>query len=83
MNTDTQAQWIAAVAATLRAERGAAALSQAEVSRRTGIARTSYRLYETGERQPDMVQLAEIARVFGVRLSSLVVEMERRSRVEG
>ena len=71
--------WSAAVAATLRAERGVAGLSQAEVERRTGIARTSYRLYELAERQPDMVQLAALAEAFGVPLSRLIAEMQRRA----
>ena len=71
--------WSAAVAATLRAERGVAGLSQAEVERRTGITRTSYRLYELGKRQPDMVQLAGIAEAFGVPLSRLIAEVERRA----
>lgn len=71
--------WAAAVAATLRAERGVAGLSQAEVERRTGIARTSYRLYELGQRQPDMVQLATLAGAFGIPLSRMIAEAQRRA----
>lgn len=71
-------KWIAAIAATLRAERGVAGLSQAEVSRRTGIARTSYRFYEEGERQPDVLQLAAISEAFGKPLSELIAEVVRR-----
>ena len=70
--------WAEAVAATLRAERGVAGLSQAEVERRTGITRTSYRLYEMGKRQPDMVQLAGISDCFGIPLSRLSAEIQRR-----
>lgn len=73
-------RWAAALAATLRAERGVARLSQAEVERRTGITRTSYRLYEEGKRQPDMVQLAVIAEAFGVSPLRLVREVERRAK---
>ena len=72
-------RWAAALAATLRAERGVAKLSQAEVERKTRIARTSYRLYELGERQPDLVQLAVIAEAFGVATSYLIAEVERRA----
>jgi len=72
-------RWISAVAATLRAERGVADLTQAEVSRRTGVARTSYRLYEEGKRQPDVVTLAKIAEAFKIPLSRLFAEAERRA----
>lgn len=70
--------WAEAVAAALRAERGVAGISQAEVERRTGITRSSYRLYEQGERQPDVVQLAGIAEAFGIPFSRLMFEIERR-----
>ena len=79
MERDEENRWTAAVAATLRAERGVAGLTQAEVSRRTGIARTSYRFYEEGSRQPDAVQLAKIAEAFHLPLSRLVAEIERRA----
>ena len=71
--------WAAAVAATLRAERGVAGLSQAEVERKTGITRTSYRLYELGSRQPDMVQLATIANAFRISPVHLISEIQRRA----
>lgn len=74
-----EAKWASAVAETIRAERGVSKLSQAEVARRARISRSSYRLYEEGERQPDAVQLASIAQVLGVRLSYLVSEIERRA----
>ncbi|MFD6093680.1 helix-turn-helix domain-containing protein [Oerskovia sp. NPDC060338] len=78
MERTEEEKWIAAIAATLRAERGVAGLSQAEVSRRTGIARTSYRFYEEGERQPDVLQLAAISEAFGMSLSQLIAEVVRR-----
>lgn len=81
MEQEHERRWVAAVAETLRSERGIAKLSQAEAARRAGIARTSYRLYEEGERQPDMIQLVEIAQAYGVRLSHLVGEIERRAKV--
>lgn len=78
MEQEQAKKWALAVAVTLRSERAIAQLSQAEVSRATGISRSSYRLYEEGERQPDAVQLAMIAEAFGVRLSHLINEVERR-----
>lgn len=69
--------WESAVADALRSTRGVARLSQAEVGRRTGIARTSYRMYERAERQPDVIQLAQIAEAFGIPFSELVAEIER------
>lgn len=78
MERTAQEKWVAAMAATLRAERGEAALSQAEVERRTGISRTSYRLYELGQRSPDALGLALIAEAFGVLPSRLISGAERR-----
>lgn len=76
---DEEMRWVAAVAATLRAERGVAALSQAEAGRRAGIARTSYRLYEEGKRQPDVVQVARICEAFGIPVPYFVSEVARRA----
>lgn len=72
-------KWEAAVASTLRAERAAAELSQVQAAERANIARTSYRLYEEGKRQPNAVQLAALATVFGIRFSTLLGEIERRA----
>ena len=79
MEQDEQRRWESAVAATLRAERGIARLSQADVARITGIARSSYRLYESAERVPDAVQLARIAEAFKVPWLRLVSEINRRA----
>lgn len=73
-------RWTAAVAATLRAERAVAELSQAQLSERAQIARTSYRLYEEGKRNPTVLQLAQIAEVLGIQFSYLIGEIERRAR---
>lgn len=78
MEQDEADRWVEALAATLRAERGIAGISQAGMERLTGITRTSYRLYEKGARQPDMLQLAKIAEALRVPLSRLVSETERR-----
>lgn len=63
--------------------REAAELSQAEVARRTGITRSSYRLYEAGKRSPNVPQLVAIARAFRVPLMRLVTEFERRLEAQG
>lgn len=79
MDQEEMDRWTSAVAATLRAERAAAGLSQVQVADRTGIARTSYRFYELGERNPDTVQIAQIAEAFGVSFSYLMGEIDRRA----
>lgn len=66
-----------AVAETLRSIRGVAGISQAEMERRTGIARTSYRLYEKGQRQPDVNALARIVEACGTSLTSVMGDIER------
>jgi len=80
MEHDERARWVAAVADTLSAERGVAKLNQVEAARRAEIARTSYRLYEQGERQPDAIQLAAIAEAFGIPFAYLMSEIDRRAR---
>lgn len=82
MEQEATARWEAAVADTLCAERGIAKLNQVEAARRAGIARTSYRLYEQGERQPDAVQLAAIAEAFGISFAHLLGEIDRRAQAQ-
>lgn len=79
MEHEAAERWALAVAETLRAERGIAGRSQAEVERVTGITRSSYRLYEAAKRQPDAVQLAKIADAFRVSFVHLMAEIERRA----
>ena len=69
-----------AVAEALRAERAAKDLTQTEVSRRTGIARTSYWLYEDGQRQPTITQLVQISDAMHIPLHQIIEEIERRVR---
>lgn len=78
MEREEERRWERAVADAIAAERAVARLSQAAAARKAGIARTSYRLYEEAERQPDMVQLAKIAEAFGIPLSKLMAEVVRR-----
>lgn len=72
------ARWAEAVAETIRAERAAARLSQAELAERAGIPRITYIRYETGERKPNVVQVAQIADALGMRLSSFLQRVEDR-----
>jgi len=80
MEREEEQRWIDAMSATLRAERAIAGCNQAELARRTGIARTSLRLYEEGRRQPDVIQLAVIADALHITVGHLVAEAERRAR---
>lgn len=82
MEHDERARWESAVAETLRAERGVAKLNQVEAARRAGISRSSYRLYEEAQRQPDAVQLAAIAEGFGIGFAYLISEIARRAGSE-
>ena len=79
MEQEKAQRWAKAVADTLKAERGIAGFSQAEVERVTGISRSSYRRYEDAERQPDAVQLAQIAEAFGISMVHLISEVQRRA----
>ena len=78
MEHEMERQYLAAVAAALRSARGVAGISQAEVERRTGIARSSYRLYEEGVRAPNAAYLVAIARAFGVSFEKLASEIDRQ-----
>ena len=82
MEHDKEVRWGRAVADTLCAERGIAKLNQVEAAKRANIARSSYRLYEQGDRQPDAVQLAAIAEAFGISFTRLVSEIARRAAQE-
>lgn len=51
------------------------------MSRLTGIARTSYRLYELGDRMPDIPQVAMIAEALGITIDRFTAEVARRVQV--
>lgn len=72
-------RWEAAVGEAIRAERAARKKSQAEVARESGIPRQTYIRYETGERQPSVTQVAQIASALGMPASQLVAEIARRA----
>lgn len=54
---------------TLREKKG---LSQSEVAKRMGIARTTYSGYELGTREPDQNTLKKLAKFFDVSVDFLV-----------
>lgn len=80
MEQEEVKKWALATASALRAMRGEAGLSQVDVERRTGITRTSYRMYERADRQPTVVQLAAISEAFGISFSRLMAEISSRVR---
>ena len=69
-----------AIAETIRAERAATRLSQAEVARRADMTRITYIRYERGERQPSFAQVIQIADALGVPLEVFVRRVEDRLR---
>lgn len=70
--------WDAAVAETIRAERAAAKLSQAELARKAEIPRITYIRYETGERRPNIVQVIRISKALGISASTFMGRIEER-----
>ena len=78
MDTEQEERVAQAVAETIRAERAAAQLSQAELAARAGIPRVTYIRYETGERKPNVVQVMQIAAALGMPLSLFVRRVEHR-----
>ena len=47
-------------------------LSQSEIAKRLGMARTTYAGYENGSREPDLKTLNKLAEFFGVNLNWLI-----------
>jgi transcriptional regulator with XRE-family HTH domain len=64
----------------LREYRKKANLSQEELAHRSGIDRTFVSLLERGLRQPSLSTILELSKVLGVAPSSLVNEVEKRTR---
>jgi transcriptional regulator with XRE-family HTH domain len=60
----------------LAKERDKLGLSQAELAKRLGMARTTYSGYENGSREPDLKTLNKLAEFFGVNLNWLVTGNE-------
>ncbi|HBS60925.1 MAG TPA: hypothetical protein DEA44_16885 [Firmicutes bacterium] len=47
-------------------------LTQIETSKRIGIAKSTYSLYESGKREPDVKKIKKIAEIFGVSADDLL-----------
>lgn len=70
--------WSDATARTIRAERAAAGMSQADVIRETGFSRSTYLRLESGERVADVSQIASLAQAFGLSMQAFVGRIEER-----
>lgn len=66
------------VAAQVRAERAAGGYTQAEIVRRSGLARSTYLRIEAGTHVADTTQLARICGVYGLPLSEFFARVEAR-----
>lgn len=71
-------RWADAVADTIRAERAAAQLTQAELAARAGMPRITYIRYETGERKPNVAQVAAIAEALRMMPSTFLARAQAR-----
>ena len=56
----------------LREARIAAGMSQKDVADRIGVAKSTYSLYESGSREPDVQKIKKLAEVLGVSGSMLL-----------
>ena len=70
----------AAVAATIRAERAAAQLSQNELAGRAGIPRPTYLRYERGDRNIPVVTAIQLAEALGMTFGEFARRVEDRLR---
>lgn len=71
-----------AVATAVRAERAALKMSREQVCERAGIALSTYRRIETGERVATIAQVGGIAAAFGMKTSKLITLAEERAAQE-
>lgn len=68
----------AAVAATIRAERAAARLSQNELASRAGIPRPTYLRYERGDRNIPVITAIQLAEALGMTFGEFARRVEDR-----
>lgn len=71
-----------AFSAQLRAERAAAGISQAELSKRSGVSPSTILRIEQGQRAMDIPQMAAFCRALGVSMTEFATQAERRMRRE-
>lgn len=67
-----------AVAATIRAERAAAELTQSDMQDRAGIPKQTYIRIEKGQRVVDVTQLAHICAALGLTLEQFMARVGER-----
>lgn len=67
-----------AVAAQVRAERAAAAMTQAEVYGAAGLSRSTYIRIESGAHVADTTQLARLCGTFGISMAEFFRRVENR-----
>lgn len=78
MDARQRSIWSDQLAATIRAERSAAGLTQSEMVTRTGIARSTYVRMEKGERVADITQIGLICQALKLPLSTFMRRVEER-----
>lgn len=71
-------EWSSAIAAQIRAERAALGVTQVELLTRANLPKSTYIRIETGERAPDVTQVAKIAGALGMSVSTLIQRAEER-----
>ena len=79
--TNRPGEFVAAVAAQMRAERAAAGLSQRDMWEGSGLARSTYIRLETGERDAGVDQLFRVCEVLGLSPAEFLARAEERMRV--
>ena len=79
--TDTAADVVARIAASLRRERARAGLSLTELARRAGIAKSTLSQLESGTGNPSVETLWALAVALGVQFSRLVDPPQRTIKV--
>ena len=65
----------------LREARKNSGMTQKEVAQKVGVARSTYALYETGERSPDVEVVKKLAEVLGVSGDYLIGNIKTRSGI--
>lgn len=81
-NKREQSAYSDAVARTVRAERAAAHLTQADMIERTGISRSTYVRIEKGDHVVDTTEVARICGALGLGLAEFFHRVELRVPVE-
>lgn len=77
-NKRERSPWSEAASATIRAERAAAGLTQAQMIAKSGLSRSTYIRLESGSSVADVTQLARICGAVGLSLSEFLRRVEQR-----